>query len=325
MPPWQLVEQHSVPEAHAFPSVVQLDTVGLTGWQTLPEQTPEQQSDALLHPAPTVAHEVPHSPAVHVREQHCDPSVHAAPGPPQNADDVHSPLAQWVEQQSAPVAQVSPPTLHADTAAPHEPALHTPEQQSQGLAQPPLPAQVVGFTQYPPAQSLEQQFESDEQALPTALHCDRATHVPPAQAYPEQQPCELHAEPGGRHWFAGPHTPPLHPAAEQHSTLDEQMAPSALQTWTVWHVPLGHAPEQHSDPKVQVAPFDLHAAADARVLLWQATCESAARRTARPASEVREDGAMRRIVRRGRESLQRRQTFEASVRHAQCVTSAIGR
>lgn len=46
-PPWQFVEQQSVPKAHAFPSVVQV---------------------AVLPATVTAAH----WPPVHVPEQHCD-------------------------------------------------------------------------------------------------------------------------------------------------------------------------------------------------------------------------------------------------------------
>ncbi len=70
-PPWQLVEQHSAPAVQAFPSVVQLETVGLTCAQKLPVHTPEQQSLDELQLEPIVAHAVPQVvPERHVNEQH---------------------------------------------------------------------------------------------------------------------------------------------------------------------------------------------------------------------------------------------------------------
>ncbi len=148
VPPWQLVEQHCVPEVQAFPSVVQLETVVLTCWQTLPVQIPEQHWLGLVQLAPVVVQAVPaQSPPLHVREQHCEPSVQAVPKLPQNDEDVQTPLAQTVEQQSAFCVQPSPPTLQLDTGAPHEPALQLPEQQSQGFVQEPLLRQVAGSTQ----------------------------------------------------------------------------------------------------------------------------------------------------------------------------------
>ncbi len=46
LPPWQLLEQHSVGSVHASPVIPQVLAVGPggRGWHTLPVQMPEQQS-----------------------------------------------------------------------------------------------------------------------------------------------------------------------------------------------------------------------------------------------------------------------------------------
>ncbi len=106
----------------------------------------------------------------------------------------------------------------------------------------------------------EQQFESEEQGIPVALHAVGRTQVPLQPSPVQHSEADAQAAPWGLHVCNGPHVPPLHPAVEQHSLDAEQMAPSLLQVRAVWHVPLGHEPEQQSEPATQETPFALHPA-----------------------------------------------------------------
>ncbi len=141
------------PEAQAFPSVVQLETVVVTCAQRLPVHTPEQHCDGELQAAPTVAHvAVTHVPETHESEQHSLGDVQDLLALLQNADDVHLPVEQTVEQHWESAVQVSPPTLHvgAGGGAQCRVPSHEPEQHSPGLLAvhvAPCARHVVGSTQ----------------------------------------------------------------------------------------------------------------------------------------------------------------------------------
>src|SRR5574342_499406 len=87
-PPWQFVEQHSDPAAQALPSVVQLETVGLTTWHWPPLQIPEQHWLAEVQLAPVLAHAAAAQWLVPSQrsEQHSHDEVQATPASLQNAD-----------------------------------------------------------------------------------------------------------------------------------------------------------------------------------------------------------------------------------------------
>jgi hypothetical protein len=138
-PPWQLVEQHSIPAAQAFPSVVQLEIVVLTTSQVpLVPQLPEQHWLSWLHATPVLSHAAATQlPATHASEQHSVDEVQPAPDWAQNADEVHFPEEQTVEQHCESRVQVSPPTPHATTGgAAHFSVApsHFPEQHWPGFA-----------------------------------------------------------------------------------------------------------------------------------------------------------------------------------------------
>jgi hypothetical protein len=196
-PPWQFVEQHSVPVLQAFPSVVQVavlpDTVIAAHWPFV--HVPEQHWDAVVQLWPTDAQApLAHVPfevlvaPVQVRLQQSASRLHAAPAAAQNWVELHLPLLQAVEQQSAFVVQLSPPDWQAFwTGVVQVPLLHWPEQQALAVEQlvPPARHWLVGSTQTFDAHEFVQQSELDAQTWPVALHCVASTHLP-LQA-PEQQ------------------------------------------------------------------------------------------------------------------------------------------
>ena len=147
-----------------------------------------------------------HDPPVQVRLQHWSFAVQVAPAALQNWVELHLPVVvlHAVEQQSAFLAQLSPPSWQAFwTGVVQVPPAHWPEQQSLALEHAVAPARhcPTGSTQTFDAQEFVQQSALDPQTRPTALHCDASTHVP------------LHAP-------------------EQHSDGSAQLADSALQVAT---------------------------------------------------------------------------------------------
>ena len=130
-PPWQFVEQHSAPAAHASPSVLQAFVpVGVgSAWHVagVPEQRPVQHSVADAQPVPLDLQVVfAQSPPTHDCAQHSPGSAHAAPGVLQNAVVVHVPafvpcvgLLQAVEQQSPFAVQAAPLAAQVDAGVAH--------------------------------------------------------------------------------------------------------------------------------------------------------------------------------------------------------------
>ncbi len=240
-PPWQLVEQHSLPPPQVFPSVVQVALLAGTGsaahWPLA--QSPEQHCDAPLQLSPMERHaplaQVPVPPS-QVRLQHSAPPVQGAFAALQNCDELHLPVAvsQAVEQQSAFFEQLSPPGVQAGgTGVVQEPPSHLPEQQALAAEHWVSPDRhwSAGSTHRFDAHEFVQQSELSPQTWPTALHCDGSTQVPLQ-------------------------------ASEQHSEGRVQVASSALQdTAGVPHVP-SQPPEQHSDAAEQAIPSDLQAGGD---------------------------------------------------------------
>ncbi len=180
VPPWQLVEQHCRPPAHASPSILHVKFVPLDprGWHVV-LQVPEQQSPPAVHEAPSTAHglelhfpSVPHSPV-----QHSVGLVHASPAfLPQKSSVVHWPPLHLPEQQS-------PLELHA---TPLPPQLQTwvlvsqlPEQQSELRLQPLwFGVMQTGLMQVLFAQDLLQQSAS---ALQNASSVLQVVHCPLSQ------------------------------------------------------------------------------------------------------------------------------------------------
>lgn len=266
VPAAQSPEQHSEPVAQVLPPGLQ------EHWPE--EHTFEQQSELRVQLAlgPAQA-QVP--PAQRF-EQHCRAELHEAPVAPQ----VDTGSAQcWVasqydEQQSAAAAQEAPSAAH-------------------GVAQRPLRHRLV------------QQFESDAQGFPVALHCG-GSHVPLHACTPvleSGQHCDgdTQVAPGGRQVCAGPHhRSPLKlglqpPVPGQHSLEEAHRAPADLQVCTVSQVPSGQEPEQHSEPATQVTPSGLHCGLEGELApppSWHAAPASSARQLARAATDGRGDGAM---------------------------------
>ncbi len=262
------MEQHSVPAAQALPRVVQVPAVVETTAQLPPVQVPEQHCEGEEHAAPTVSHAAEaHVPDVHAREQHSLEDVQVWPASLQNAEDVHCPDAQTVEQQSEPAVQASPPTPQGGAvgAAHFRSVPHVPEQHCPGLAAEQVAPAArhcpAGSTQIPFAQEFVQQFASEPQARPTALHVEGVTQVPVHAPLQHSDGCEQ-VVPSALQVGRGPHVPPLLHWAEQHSPAAAQRAPSALQICAAPQKPLGHAPEQHSAAATHAAPSALHAVAE---------------------------------------------------------------
>ena len=236
-PPWQFVEQQSVPVLQAFPSVVQVevlpDTVIAAQWPFV--HVPEQHWDAEVQLWPTDVHApLAHVPfevlvaPVQVRLQQSAFAVQVAPAAAQTVDELQVPLLHAVEQQSAFAEHLSPPALHAGVT--QVPFVHWPEQQSVAVEQavPPARHWFAGSTQTFDAHEFEQQSPLDAQTWPVALHC--GTHVPPL------------------------HTP------EQQSEGSVQVAWSALQVEAATHAPPVQTPEQQSEVAAQAAPSAWQAA-----------------------------------------------------------------
>ncbi|SRR6266568_2111045 len=120
VPPWQLVEQQSVPSVHAFPSVLQLETVVLTVPQVLVLQTPEQHFAFVpLQPvALSWMQLAAQLPPTQEKLQQSLASVHDLPVSAQNAAEVHLPYAHTVEQHCESPVQVSPPGWQAVEVVP---------------------------------------------------------------------------------------------------------------------------------------------------------------------------------------------------------------
>src|SRR4030042_3791119 len=91
-PPWQLVEQHSLPAPQAFPSVVQVAlSVGTAAHWPL-AQSPEQHWDALLQLSVMERHApLAHVPVLlsQVRLQHSAPLAQVSLAALQNWDALH--------------------------------------------------------------------------------------------------------------------------------------------------------------------------------------------------------------------------------------------
>lgn len=161
LPPWQLVEQQSVPALQAFPRVVQVavlpDTVIAAHWPLV--HVPEQHCEAAVQLWPTDWHApLPHVPVVapaamvQVRSQQSALRLQLAPAAAQNVEELHFLVVALhaVEQQSALVVQLSPPAWQAFwTGAAQTPPVHWPEQQSLAVAHfcPPATHWLVGSTQ----------------------------------------------------------------------------------------------------------------------------------------------------------------------------------
>ena len=176
-PPWQFVEQHSVPEAQLLPSVLHVAVLPgvVTGWHVPPVHVPEQHCDAEVQLWPTDVQ----APLVQVplvapegmlqaRLQQSAFAEQVAPAAAQNWVELHLwvVVLHAVEQQSAFVEQVSPPAWHAfGTGVVQVPLLHWPEQQSLALehAVPPDLHWFVGCTQTFDAHWFEQQSALDPQ------------------------------------------------------------------------------------------------------------------------------------------------------------------
>ncbi len=207
LPPAQFVEQHSAPDAHAFPRVTQ-DTLfaASAGAAHRPfAHVPEQHCAAPEQLCPSVAHAAaPHLPPEHDRSQHSAFAVQLSPAGLQNCEELHLCVApsQAVEQHSEPLAQFSPPPLHAAwTGAAQFPPLHWPEQQSEAAEHAPDDRHwPAGSTQRLAAHALVQQSALDPQAAPTALHAAGSTQVP-LHAPEQQSDGSTQAVPGA--WHAG--------------------------------------------------------------------------------------------------------------------------
>jgi hypothetical protein len=266
-PPWQFVEQHSLPAAQAFPSVVQLAIVVLTTSQVpLVPHLPEQHWPFWLHATPVLSQAAATQlPARHESEQHSVDEVQLAPDWVQNADVVHFPEAQTVEQHCVSAVHVSPPTPHATTGgAAHFSVApsHFPEQHWPGFAAvqvDPWGRHWLGGSVHRPfTQEFVQQFASEPQVSLTALHVDGCTQLP-VHAWLQHSPGPPHEAPRALHVAAGPQMPPLH-WLEQHSDAPPQTAPSLLQVDGASQKPLGHELEQHSEAARHVAPLPLQVA-----------------------------------------------------------------
>jgi hypothetical protein len=154
-------------------------------------------------PVETVA-QVPGLVAVapeHTPPQHWLSALQMSPGCVQY--DTCEGLAQWPARhaplQHSPLpAQVLPAVLHVVLSGVHVPLPHLPEQQL----------------------SVAPQGWLSEMQAP-------AEHVPPAQLNPQQSPLAVQVEPVARHCGAS-HTLLAH-EPEQHSPLDAQLAPPAVQ------------------------------------------------------------------------------------------------
>lgn len=117
-PPWQFVEQQSVPVEQAFPRVLQVAVLPVTviAAHCPPVQVPEQHWEAALQLCPTETQApLAHLPPVQVRLQHWSFAVQVAPAASQNWVELHLwvVVLHAVEQQSAFALQLSPPFLHA--------------------------------------------------------------------------------------------------------------------------------------------------------------------------------------------------------------------
>src|SRR6266568_1301854 len=136
VPPWQLVEQQSVPTVQWFPSVMQLETVLFTCAQVPPLQFPEQHWE---FPPQLLAFGVQLAAQAALTQeklQQSVPSVQPLPDSRQNLAEVHFPKAQTLEQHCELEVQLSSPATHAGVyEIPHWLELHVPEQQSDGALQ----------------------------------------------------------------------------------------------------------------------------------------------------------------------------------------------
>lgn len=189
LPPWQFVEQHSVPAAQALPRVVQATLFVGTGRSAhLPSapQLPVQHCAEALQLWPIEAHAPPleQVPPTQLRLQHSELFAQLSLAALQNVDEVHlcvRVVSHVVEQHSLPDAQFSPPFLQTGVGgASHAPLVHFPEQQSLGAEHCAAAARhwFTGSTQMWFAQEFVQQSALDPQTSPTALHCVALTQVP---------------------------------------------------------------------------------------------------------------------------------------------------
>jgi hypothetical protein len=198
------------------------------------------------------------------------------------------PEAQIVEQQSASIAHVSPPTPQVGAggsvhlrSAPHLPEQHAPGLPAVQVA--PWPRHCPGgSTQSPFAQEFVQQFASEPQAWLTTLHVAGATQLP-VQAWLQHSEGVEQAVPFALH-VAAPQVPATLHWFEQHSLAPLQSAPSLLQVSAAPQRPLGHEPEQHSEPATHAepsgsqAPFELD--------LWRQPAPASASRQSTKAAEA---------------------------------------
>jgi hypothetical protein len=253
VPPWQLVEQQSPPNAQTSPSVrhvAPVDPDGSTAHFESAPHTPEQQAPPLAHGWPTWRQTVDEQvPPVQLTEQHCASELQAAPGISQNWAGRHVlPVPHTPEQHSNSVAAVQEPD-----------ALHVPEVGAVHVFVPPpastqLPLQQSGFVLHAP---------------PTAAHCPTgSTHCfapsAPSHAYVQHSSAVAHGEPTGSHDAGSTHVP-LH-APEQHSDgVAHGAARLPHEPIGSTHVEFVQLPEQHSAPWVQLAPSweSAHDGADA--------------------------------------------------------------
>lgn len=117
LPPWQLVEQHSGPVAHASPRVLQalVPEGAARAWQVV-AQLPVQHSCGPLHAAAVGLQEVfAQRPLTQESEQHSPESAQAPPGALQKAVVVHLPALQAPEQHWPFEVQVPPEAPQVET------------------------------------------------------------------------------------------------------------------------------------------------------------------------------------------------------------------
>jgi hypothetical protein len=189
VPPWQFVEQHSVPAPHASPRVLQTPVVSVEHVpEVVPEQlpVPEQHSVGDVQAAPIDLHIAwPHRPPVElvgsakqstVQQSLGRAGLHSEPTSTQKAAVEHAPETHRPEQQGVPFVvqatdlsrQVGPPPVV------QVPPTHEPRQQGVGPPTVQVVVAQVGAWQVPPSQT----SPAVQHPRPPTVHAaSRATHV----------------------------------------------------------------------------------------------------------------------------------------------------
>lgn len=254
--PWQFVEQQSAADAHASPSVPQVEPLPPAGIAVQSEpkpQIPEQHCELLAQAflagsVPLGTHTFEEQvPPLQIREQHCASELQDSPGYEQSPPSLRQvPVApQTAEQHWESRLQPAPASLQVAVGRTSQAwdALQKPEQQSALEVQATVSAlhTVVGWVHTPPSHEFVQHSCGEVQVTFRSLQVVLFVHVPLQAVALQQSAGVWQTSPSWRHTLA-----------------------AALHVWLV----ASQFVEQHSPLDAHAASFEVHAGFVVVVLLF---------------------------------------------------------